>query len=160
MDLDEGRETQFRRKADEIPQLTCLEESRYEKRCIRTEDPGLIDLIGIDDEVLSQQRQFDRLSDLRHVSGVALETSAFRQDGNGRCPVILIDTGDPDRSKSSRILPFDGELRLISAITVLSRSRIAPGNHAWAADRQASASVPRQPLLLPPHHFLPLVRLR
>ena len=56
MDLHEGSKAQFRRKADEIPQFTRLQQPRNEKQRIRAEDPGLVDLVGIDDEVLSQQR--------------------------------------------------------------------------------------------------------
>ena len=41
----------------ELREFARVERSHDEKHCVRTRDPGFVDLIGIDDEVLSQQGQ-------------------------------------------------------------------------------------------------------
>ena len=59
-------------------------------------DSRLQDLVGIEDEILAQQRQIDGRADLAQIVETALEMRPVGQHADAGGPVLLVDLGDLD----------------------------------------------------------------
>ena len=78
MDLDQHIHAQRLGQQPEIPQLDDIEDGGDEQDGVGADDTGLLDLQGIDDEILAQHRQFDRLAHQRNVGEGPLERNRHR----------------------------------------------------------------------------------
>ncbi len=80
-------------------QLVIIQALRNQQDGIGAVDPGLQQLVRIEDEIFPQQRPLDDLSNLLQVFERPLKMGRFGQDTDARGPVLLVGLGDGDRMK-------------------------------------------------------------
>lgn len=83
--------------------------------------PGLVDLVGVDDEVLAQQRGVDRGADGAQIGQAAAETPFFGEDADGAGTTTCVGPGQ-DRGVGDV-----GQLALAGAATLDLGDHADPG---------------------------------
>ena len=112
-------------------------------------EPGLDDLVLVDDEILPQERHGDRRSGARQVGELALEEGGVGEDAQAVGAVCLVDSGDGDRVEIGADDP-GGRARLLHLRDQADRPR--PGErvqevpHRRGLGRLVLQFLDRQPL--------------
>src|SRR4051812_16676111 len=80
-----------------MTQVRLTERGYYEQDRVRALDPALVDLLGVDDEVLSQERRRNDIPDLMKVLQPAFEIGRVGEHGEAGRAIRGIDAGDRER---------------------------------------------------------------
>ena len=96
VEFDEGLHAEGFRDGAEVVELGIAEDFGDEQDAIGTRDAGFEDLVGVDDEILAEERDSDRGADAREVGEVALKVGDVGEDGEAGRAMGLVGTGDCD----------------------------------------------------------------
>ena len=128
VDLDEHVEVEIERRAvQRSASVVVVERGDDQQDRVGAGRRGLVDLVGVDDEVLAQDRQRAGRARLAQVVERAAEVRALGEDRQRRGAAALVGARRcRSRSRRARISPAEGERRLCSAITRDARAQRAP----------------------------------
>ena len=130
--FDQHRHAERLRRGLEVGQLRVVEDRRDQQDAVGADRARLVDLVGVDDEVLAQHRQ------LAGTRAPARGSSARP----GRSARRSAPTGRPRRARVAR-----GDLGRHEALAqhALARARLLDlGDHRGAARRRSCAAAPRR----------------
>ena len=97
MNLDQGVEVEAARQPKELAQRGVVEDRADQQHGVRAEGAGLVDLVGVDDEVLAQQRQIDDAPDGFEVGEATLEKRRVGEHRQRPCAPVRIGARDRHR---------------------------------------------------------------
>ena len=96
VDFDEGGELQLGGEDEQVDELALGETICDEEDGVGAVDAGFVELIGVDDEILAEDGEWDFGADLLEVGQFALEVFPIGEttDGDGAGVVVLAGDGD------------------------------------------------------------------
>ena len=144
VDLDEHVEVERARLAVQLARASSGSQRGDDQQDrVGARGRRLVELVGVDDEVLAQHGQVRRRARGAQVVERAAEVERLGEDGQrGGAAALVGRARPPSTSAPSRIAPADGERRLCSAITRDARAASAPPG-TGAALRARRAARPR-----------------
>ena len=130
VDLDQHVEVERARLAVQVGEVVVVERGDDQQDRVGAGRRRLVELVGVDDEVLAQDRQVGGRARRLQVLERAAEVRLLGEDRDRRGAAALVGADDARRRVApSRIVPADGERRLCSAITEM------PGRGERLAER-------------------------